>query len=648
MKSITRIWALALALTAALCCSAATRGDITGDGAIDIADVNRAINIMLGKAQAVAAADVTSDGKVDIADVNVLINVMLGKATLDDEEDSPGVGIYMGITGFNDQLYVKPMGLLNDMTRGEYTAFVDGLPMRAGTLLYWGVHQSLKELAQTPTPQDLTDIVMVTFTDGLDQGSLMMNSEYRTSMQYLNALHSLLQGRMKGIQLKSYTIGLRGTDVTDTQMFAQNLTQLATNSDYATEIYNIGDMAVKFNEVAQLTRDESQSQDISIRMPGTGSGTKVRFTFDYSLQGSDSQRYIEGTFYLGDRTLRNVKYVGMTSDAGTLLYGKQDGIFVTFDFANTRTAAGAVLPMDNVQMWTHITSTNRWQRNSEFTSADNTLTSITHHSILLMLNLDCSSSLGTDFSIMKTKVNEFIDALASIAPSMTYKVGGVTFDMVPVAGGSFTMGATGEQGTAAESDERPAHTVKLSDFAIGQTEVTQALWQAVMGSNPSKFTGDLNRPVDNVSWNQCQQFITKLNEMTGQHFRLPTEAEWEYAARGGQKGAATRYAGGDDLQGLAWYSATSSQTTHPVATKAQNELGLYDMSGNVWEFCQDHYGTAYYSTSPATNPTGPTSGSYRVKRGGGWDSQQAECRVSNREYYGPGYTKNINGLRLAM
>lgn len=648
MKSITRIWALALALTAALCGSAATRGDITGDGAIDIADVNAAINIMLGKAQAVAAADVTGDGKVDIADVNVLINVMLGKATLDEDEDIPGVGIYLGITGFNDQLYVKPVGLLNDMTRGAYTAFVNGLPMRAGTLLYWGVHQSLKELALTPTPQDLTDIVMVTFTDGLDQGSLMMNSDYRTSTQYLNALHTLLQGRMKGIQLKSYTIGLRGTDVTDTQMFAQNLTQLATNADYATEIYNISDMAVKFNEVAQLTRDESQSQDISIRMPGTGSGTKVRFTFDYSTQGSDSQRYIEGTFYLGDRTLRNVKYVGMTSDAGTLLYGKQDGIFVSFDFANTRTAAGTVLPMDNVQMWTYVTSATQWQRNSEFTTADNTLTSITHHSILLMLNLDCSSSLGTDFSIMKTKVNEFIDALASIAPSMTYKVGGVTFDMVPVAGGSFTMGATGEQGTAAESDERPAHTVTLSDFAIGQTEVTQALWQTVMGSNPSKFTGDLNRPVDNVSWNQCQQFITKLNEMTGQHFRLPTEAEWEYAARGGQKGAATRYAGGDDLQGLAWYSATSSQTTHPVATKAPNELGLYDMSGNVWEFCQDYYGTAYYSTSPATNPTGPTSGSYRVKRGGGWDSQQADCRVSNRESYGPGYAKNINGLRLAM
>ena len=227
----------------------------------------------------------------------------------------------------------------------------------------------------------------------------------------------------------------------------------------------------------------------------------------------------------------------------------------------------------------------------------------------------------------------------------TITVNGVSFKMVAVGGGTFTMGATSEQGSDAYSDESPTHSVTLSDFAIGETEVTQELWKAVMGSNPSYFSGT-NLPVEKVSWNDCQTFISKLNNLTGKNFRLPTEAEWEYVARGGNKSKGYKYAGSNTFGDVAWYYGNSSSMTHPVKQKLPNELGLYDMSGNVWEWCQDWYGS--YSSSAQTNPTGSTSGSYRVLRGGSWISDARDCRVSSRGNTTPTNTYNFLGLRLAL
>ena len=189
----------------------------------------------------------------------------------------------------------------------------------------------------------------------------------------------------------------------------------------------------------------------------------------------------------------------------------------------------------------------------------------------------------------------------STTGNQTFTVGGVSFTMVKVEGGTFKMGATSEQGSDVYDNEKPAHSVTLSSYYIGQTEVTQELWQAVMGSN---YKG-AKRPVECVSWNDCQEFISKLNEKTGKNFRLPTEAEWEYAARGGKSGG-TKYSGSNTIGDVAWYTDNSGGTTHDVATKRANELGIYDMSGNVWEWCSDWYGD--YSSSSQSNPQGPSTG----------------------------------------
>ena len=233
---------------------------------------------------------------------------------------------------------------------------------------------------------------------------------------------------------------------------------------------------------------------------------------------------------------------------------------------------------------------------------------------------------------------------------LTFTVNGVTFKMLPVEGGTFTMGATPEQGSDACDKEKPAHNVTLRNFFIGETEVTQALWQAVMVSNPSHFHGD-NLPVENVDWKKCQKFIRKLNELcaeqlNGKQFALPTEAEWEYAARGGKKSHCYKYSGSNSINEVAWYSDISDRKTHIVGTKHANELGLYDMSGNVWEWCQDWYGN--YSSGEQTNPTGLATGSGRVYRGGGCCINAKNCRVSNRFSVDASDHYDDLGLRLVL
>ncbi len=232
------------------------------------------------------------------------------------------------------------------------------------------------------------------------------------------------------------------------------------------------------------------------------------------------------------------------------------------------------------------------------------------------------------------------------------------YGMIKVPGGSFVMGDN-----EGNRDEKPEHTVKVDTFYMARYECTQKIWQEVMQSNPSKSIGD-NKPVEKVTWNDAQEFIRKLNEITGMNFRLPTEAEWEFAARGGNHSNNYTYSGHNVLDNVGWYwqnSGTKSLSgtwdakkisesncqTNPVGQKSPNELGLYDMSGNVWEWCSDWYSDYYYLRSEKNNPKGPEMGEYKVKRSGSWYYLDNYCKVTFRSYFKPDKTNIFIGFRLA-
>ena len=232
----------------------------------------------------------------------------------------------------------------------------------------------------------------------------------------------------------------------------------------------------------------------------------------------------------------------------------------------------------------------------------------------------------------------------------TFTVEGVPFNMIHVEGGTFTMGAD-ENDEAAMPDEYPAHEVTLSDYWMGETQVTQELWKAVMGYNPSRFNDNPNHPVEHVSSVDCKEFIRRLNDLTGKEFRLPTEAQWEFAARGGNPGKENRYryAGSNDIFEVAWFKENSTGSTHPVGELEPNELKLYDMSGNVLEWCADSY--RYYRENSQTNPIALIGSLLRVVcvvRGGSWYGDARFCRVSNRSSRTKEGTEDFLGLRLAL
>ena len=246
----------------------------------------------------------------------------------------------------------------------------------------------------------------------------------------------------------------------------------------------------------------------------------------------------------------------------------------------------------------------------------------------------------------------------SMFSDLEIDVNGVQFRMKYVEGGTFMMGAPSDDSEATDA-ERPRHSVTLDNYYIAETQVTQELWQAVMGTNihSQAQLGSLSHdlkgagpsyPMYYVSWNDCQKFIEKLNTITGRTFSLPTEAQWEYAARGGKKSKGYKFSGSNSLGDVAWYVGNSNSTTHPVAQKQSNELGLYDMTGNVWEWCQDWFNSNYYANSPQNNPQGPSSGVIRVLRGGSWFNGPGGCRVSYHDGDLPDWRGDYGGLRLSL
>ena len=324
--------------------------------------------------------------------------------------------VYLGIVGFNQELFEKPFGILDKNKAGDYKSFVNGLTRKDGTLLYYAVDHALDMLQNQSFPSQVGSVNLITFTDGLDQGSLMMNGNYSTDQQYLDAVSNRIsEMRVKGLPLTAYSLGLRGSDVTDYQQFQSNLKKIASSADKAFEVSNMSAVRERLRNISDQIVSISNKQIVSLKIPGQSNGTLIRFTFDGS-SATNSSMYIEGTFNLADRSLRNVSYHGLKAENGGTVQGKQDGIFVTFTFTGMQREDGnGLIPTGSIRQYYKSPTSTNWQENSEFTPANNTQTSVTHYGTVIMLVLDCSNSLGSQFSDMKSYANDFIDRVANNA-----------------------------------------------------------------------------------------------------------------------------------------------------------------------------------------------------------------------------------------
>ena len=368
---------------------------------------------------------------------------------------------YAGIVGFNDELYMKDIGILTDSTANIYKSFVNSLSLKDGTLLYYAVDNGLDMLDNANIVTPLKNVSLITFTDGLDQGSLMMTDEYSSSSEYLNAMSNRIASpTVGGLPVNAFSVGLRGKDVTNVSLFKQNIERLASSPDNAFEVSTINELREKLKAIADQIISVSNWQTVSLKMPGIDSGTLVRFTFDGNT-AEDSQLYIEGTFNLKDRSLHDVSYHGLKATSGATVQGTQNGIFVTYTFTGLRLEAGSgLVPVSSIQHYYCLPSSSSWQKNSEFNTANNTQTNVSHSGAVIFLLLDCSSSLGSDFSKMKQYANEFVDLIANSAEPFS---------------------VTAPQNVKAEIDE--------NEWAVNVTwdEVKYAEYYSVYRSNSSSF-----------------------------------------------------------------------------------------------------------------------------------------------------------------
>lgn len=378
----------------------------------------------------------------------------------DEDEDEQEIegggtrsGLYLGIIGFNQQLYKMPIERLNSISLTRFNSFIDNLSSQNGTLLYYSVDQSIRTLSRARYPDDLFNVSLVTFTDGLDQGSAMMIEDYPGDDSYLNRLNRrLLTKQIYGIPITAYSVGLKGSDVTDAVKFNNNIQKLANPSSNAFLASSISTVNSRFAEIADEFSQTITIYNLIVSIPGPANGTRVRFTFDNN-DASYSHLYVEGVFDLSSKSLTNVVCNGLTFPNDGTVQGEADGIFVRFAFNGIMVQDKSIrLSQSDIKQWNYNTSTSRWQINSEFNSENDAKVEMARKSAVLLLNLDCSSSLGSDFSTLKTYAKSFIDRLykASIDP---YEVTGIKLDKTTLKlykDGSYTLVATISPSTAAD------------------------------------------------------------------------------------------------------------------------------------------------------------------------------------------------------
>ncbi len=332
-------------------------------------------------------------------------------------EKTPEEGLYLGIVGFNDKLYTLPMSLLNQNTKFGFVKYVDDLTMENGTILYHAVNTAIDNLSKAAIPEDLINVSIVTFTDGLDQGSYLM-SNYSSGSEYLSAVNRRIQNeKVGGMNIAAYSIGVRGSDVTDLGTFHTNLEKLSSDPENNVfEVTSMSEASLHFAEIARQLYNQSTYYNVSLKMPAQEPGDVIRFTFDDVADAESSTCYIQGTYSrvngnsLG--VLNDVEYHGLRCMNGNTVTATSQGIFDLFAFRDLLMLDGEQVATDHVKQWKQIASTGSWQNNSEFSPSNNSEVIEEYRSALVMLVLDCSSSLSNDFANMKSAANQFIETLS--------------------------------------------------------------------------------------------------------------------------------------------------------------------------------------------------------------------------------------------
>lgn len=628
-------------------------GDVNSDGFVDINDVTILINRVLGNDEdnfIVAKADVYQDGSIDINDVTRLINHVLGVEDINAPKTETFTVNGVSFTMVNVEGGTFIMGASDDDSEAyeferpahEVTLSSYAIGQTEVTQALWQAVMGSNPSEFTPTngyAENLSRPVDLVCWDDCQEFILRLNAvtgkQFRLPTEAEWEYAARGGNRSNGNQYSGSNI------INDVAWYYGNSFSLGESSpDYgthavATKLPNELGLYDMSGNVWEWCQDRDYFYCDMAQTNPTGPVSAASHMYRGGAWSNDAResrisfRFPIGTLFVnGEIGLRlaidmdNSPKFRLSETVITVVVGENESIGVLNGNGSYTVAGGAE----------YVTATT--DGNNLIVTGTSVGTTTVH--------VTDNATGATAVLVVVVKEPEI--------QTKTFTVNGVSFKMIAVEGGTFTMGAR-EGDSEANWNEKPAHEVMLSSYYIGETEVTQALWQAVMFTNPSYFSGDLNRPVERVSWDDCQTFISKLNLMTGKHFRLPTESEWEYAARGGKESHGYKYSGSNTIGDVAWYMDNSRFgnffISSAVASKSPNELGIYDMSGNVFEWCQDWYGS--YSNVVQTNPTGPISGTERVCRGGSCVDEDVSCRVSKRGKMFPSDSDCVDiGLRLAL
>jgi len=344
-----------------------------------------------------------------------LVFFSCSRETASEPKPAAETGMYIGIIGFNKDLNEKELSLIDANNKYEFTSFVSSLSSDNGTVLYHAVNAGLDNLAKANLPNDVINVSIITFTDGLDLGSYALNHDYDSGDEYLAAIKSRISSdKIKDLNINAYAIGVKGDDVHDNAKFYENISNLSSSSENAMNVDNMNQVTTKFQEIAESLTSTNSTQTLELKLPVPEPNTTIRFTFDNVSDANQSNVYIEGVYSNTSGTqLTEINYHGLKSESGTTVTGTLDGVELSLTFSNLLTTSDQSVSTYNLKQWSK-TSTGAWQVNSEFNPSDNTSTKLVRNgTAVVMLVLDCSSSLGSDFSSMKSAASNFIDVLVS-------------------------------------------------------------------------------------------------------------------------------------------------------------------------------------------------------------------------------------------